>query len=106
MNFVNLLIFLTTPKSLRAVNLTPTLILTVILSCRLVLNLRGSHAHPGTSAPSSGFTSNSNTKARANILKPSPYAPKSEWMDISTPDSSYQLQSKLEPNRPENFADV
>jgi hypothetical protein len=40
MNLTNVVIFLTVPPALRAVNLTPTLILEVILSCRLLLNLR------------------------------------------------------------------
>jgi hypothetical protein len=40
MNAINVIIFLTAPKALRAINLTPTLILEVVLSCRLVLNLR------------------------------------------------------------------
>uniref|UniRef100_A0A8H7XTP8 Uncharacterized protein n=1 Tax=Psilocybe cubensis TaxID=181762 RepID=A0A8H7XTP8_PSICU len=48
MNAANVIIFLTVPKALRAVNLTPTLILEIVLSCRLVLNLRESH---GRSTP-------------------------------------------------------
>jgi len=105
MNFTNVVIFLTTPTSLRAVNLTPTLILTVILSCRLVLNLRSTSTHTGFSAPSSGLTAN-NTKDRVNpsykFDKPSPYLPKSEWMDLSA--TEYQYQAKLEPVRPEYFS--
>jgi len=100
MNLTNVIIFLTTPRSLRAVNLTPTLVFSVILSCRLVLNLRGTRAHTGFSAPSSG---NSNTKVRVNpsngLDKPSSYMPKSEWMEPSTPE----YPSRLEPNRPDYF---
>jgi len=40
MNAVNIIIFLTVPEGVRTVNLTPTLVLEVVLSCRLVLNLR------------------------------------------------------------------
>lgn len=44
MNVVNVVVFFTQPVSLRAVNLAPTNMLTVIMSCRLVLNIgvRGS----------------------------------------------------------------
>lgn len=42
MNVINIAIILTVPKVLRSVNLTPTLIFEIVLSCRLVLNLRGS----------------------------------------------------------------
>jgi len=52
MNATNVIIFLTVPETLRAVNLTPTLILEIILSCRLVLNLRDAHSR-STSQPSS-----------------------------------------------------
>ncbi|KAF8885141.1 hypothetical protein BD779DRAFT_692723 [Infundibulicybe gibba] len=60
MNVANLVIFLTVPKSLQAINLTPTNILGVVLSCRLFLNLRGGHKsalsvphwHPGGSGNS------------------------------------------------------
>jgi len=102
MNFTNVVIFLTTPKSLRAVNLTPTLILSVVLSCRLVLNLRATHAHTGISPPSSGFTANSNPKAPITPHdhdKPSLYVPKSEWMELS----STEYRPKLQPNRPDYF---
>ncbi|PPQ84956.1 hypothetical protein CVT25_004469 [Psilocybe cyanescens] len=53
MNAANVIIFLTVPKGLRAVNLTPTLILEIVLSCRLILNLRGSH-NRATSRPYQG----------------------------------------------------
>ncbi|KAH9474391.1 hypothetical protein JR316_0012849 [Psilocybe cubensis] len=48
MNTINVIIFLTTAKPLRAVNLPATLILQVVLSCRLVLNLRESHTLSST----------------------------------------------------------
>ncbi|KAF8909731.1 hypothetical protein CPB84DRAFT_1765327 [Gymnopilus junonius] len=41
MNLTNVIIFLSVPPALRAVNLSATLVLEVILSCRLILNLRG-----------------------------------------------------------------
>ncbi|GJJ14074.1 hypothetical protein Clacol_008331 [Clathrus columnatus] len=41
MNVANIIIFVTVPKSLRPINLTPTLIFEIVLSCRLLLNLRG-----------------------------------------------------------------
>ncbi|PPQ74889.1 hypothetical protein CVT26_011450 [Gymnopilus dilepis] len=50
MNAANVIIFLTVPEALRAINLTPTLILEIVLSCRLVLNLREAHS---LSVPSS-----------------------------------------------------
>jgi hypothetical protein len=40
MNVINVIIFMTLSPTLRTVNLTATLILEVILSCRLLLNLR------------------------------------------------------------------
>jgi len=40
MNVANIIIFLTVPETLRAVNLTPTLIFEIVLSCRLLLNLK------------------------------------------------------------------
>ncbi|KAF8961452.1 hypothetical protein BDZ97DRAFT_1829383 [Flammula alnicola] len=43
MNATNVIIFFAVPKTLRAINLTPTLILEVVLSCRLLLNLREAH---------------------------------------------------------------
>ncbi|KDR76962.1 hypothetical protein GALMADRAFT_421382 [Galerina marginata CBS 339.88] len=52
MNAANVIIFLTVPETLRAVNLTPTLVLEIILSCRLVLNLREAHGR-SNSQPSS-----------------------------------------------------
>ncbi|KIJ44713.1 hypothetical protein M422DRAFT_67438 [Sphaerobolus stellatus SS14] len=41
MNLTNIIIFLTVPQTLRAINLTPTLVFEIVLSCRLLLNLRG-----------------------------------------------------------------
>ncbi|KAH9480082.1 hypothetical protein JR316_0006679 [Psilocybe cubensis] len=40
MNIVNVIIFLAAPPGIRDVNLAPTIMLEIILSCRLVLNLR------------------------------------------------------------------
>ncbi|PPQ84947.1 hypothetical protein CVT25_004460 [Psilocybe cyanescens] len=50
MNTVNVVVFLTTPRALRAVNLPATLVLQVVLSCRLVLNLRESHTRSSLSS--------------------------------------------------------
>ncbi|KAF8875838.1 hypothetical protein BD779DRAFT_1678048 [Infundibulicybe gibba] len=80
MNVANMVIFLTVPKSLQPINLTPTLILEVILSCRLFLNLRGGrknavsgpHWHPGSGGNSnSGNIANPTNELRCVELSPS-----------------------------------
>ncbi|KAH9481995.1 hypothetical protein JR316_0006525 [Psilocybe cubensis] len=43
MNFVNVIIFLGASAEIRVVNLPATIMLEIILSCRLVLNLRDTH---------------------------------------------------------------
>jgi len=48
-NAANVIIFLTVPQTLKAVNLTPTLVLEVVLSCRLILNLRSAVGQSSTS---------------------------------------------------------
>jgi len=88
MNVVNVLIFLAAPQSLRAINLTPTLMLSVILSCRLVLNLRTTHADssgrarsdPTKSPPTSATPMNIQNK-RSSLEKATPVTPQSEWID-------------------------
>ncbi|PPQ91274.1 hypothetical protein CVT25_006217 [Psilocybe cyanescens] len=44
MNIVNVVLFLAGPKGVRTINLAATIMLEVILSCRLILNLRGSQS--------------------------------------------------------------
>jgi len=73
MNLANVIIYLTVPVSLRTVNLTPTVILEVILSCRFILNLRSPHesksmtlqwaatAHPSSSGGTAKTTHRSLT---------------------------------------------
>ncbi|KAF8512614.1 hypothetical protein BU17DRAFT_53993 [Hysterangium stoloniferum] len=67
MNVINIVIFLTVPKTLRAINLTPTLIFEIVLSCRLVLNLRGPHGmSPSAPRRPTGAMWSDNSKTRSN----------------------------------------
>ena len=84
---------------------SPTLVLTVILSCRLVLNLRTTHAKLSSPANSSGPMGSDPTKNRSPVFtshnrgisheKAAPYMPRSEWIDISSGN-----RAKLEDGSP------
>ncbi|PPQ84344.1 hypothetical protein CVT26_011406 [Gymnopilus dilepis] len=76
MNLANVIIFLTVPRGLRAVNLSrgvltdvwygsnrATLVLEVVLSCRLILNLRGAH---GLSIPPSQASHQSHSHSQSH----------------------------------------
>ncbi|KIJ99718.1 hypothetical protein K443DRAFT_623217 [Laccaria amethystina LaAM-08-1] len=65
MNLVNIGFLTSAPRGLRAVNLTPTLVFEVVLSCRLLLNLRGAGGSQSTTG--SGFGS----KGMQHNYKPS-----------------------------------
>ncbi|KAF8884116.1 hypothetical protein BD779DRAFT_790822 [Infundibulicybe gibba] len=76
MNVANVVIFLTVPKSLQAINLTPTLIFEIVLSCRLFLNLRGGGNRgvrpaplwqPGGGDSSNGNSQSWSDKTRRNL---------------------------------------
>lgn len=54
MNLVNIGILTSAPQGLRAVNLTPTLVFEVVLSCRLLLNLRGAGGTKSTTGSGLG----------------------------------------------------
>ncbi|KIM41297.1 hypothetical protein M413DRAFT_445329 [Hebeloma cylindrosporum] len=111
MNLINVIIFLTVPKGLRAINLTPTLMLEVILSCRLLLNLRGAYAPATGSQPRWGFGQpkwSNSTKVPTNPSQnvsntwgPGDPIPRSTELTMFNP-STVKLDPpsvKLEPNR-------
>ncbi|KAF8885146.1 hypothetical protein BD779DRAFT_1471736 [Infundibulicybe gibba] len=98
MNVANMIIFLTVPKSLQPINLTPTLILEVVLSCRLFLNLRGGrksavsgpHWHPG----SGGNSGSGNSQSLSSTTRRGP-ADASECIEISP---SFERLGKMDSN--------
>jgi len=95
MNAANVIIFLTVPEGLRAINLTPTLILEVILSCRLLLNLRSAGERSASKPPIVPWSDNSQT-----YTHPSSGAlhgnPSRSTMELG---SIHGRGMKLEPNR-------
>jgi len=106
MNVANIIIFLTVPQSLRAVNLTPTLVLEVVLSCRLVLNLRSAAASGEASTTSAmpGFLPWSNSsKIRIYANNPSSSFIAGDHQSFTTDfrgsTSTLGRVLKLEPNR-------
>ncbi|PCH42153.1 hypothetical protein WOLCODRAFT_163561 [Wolfiporia cocos MD-104 SS10] len=63
MNLLNVILFTTMPPALQAINLPATLMLNIVMACRLVLNVRGSRptitasrAGAGTGSGSTGLT--------------------------------------------------
>lgn len=59
MNLVNVIIFLTQDSTLKGVNLSATLMLNIILACRLVLNLRAPNKSMEYSLPGGGGSAGS-----------------------------------------------
>jgi len=47
MNLVNVIIFSQAPIAIRPINVEPSVMLTVMMSCRIVLNLRDMSSHTG-----------------------------------------------------------
>ncbi|KAF4613124.1 hypothetical protein D9613_010932 [Agrocybe pediades] len=96
MNLTNVVIFLTVPKTLRAINLTPTLIFEIVLSCRLVLNLRGTQG--GTTSVPSNTLKWSTDKSKSNPSAPGILATHEQ---VRSYDSypSHNADIKLEPVR-------
>ena len=126
MNAANVIIFLTVPHTLRAVNLTlrgfnslkpiviwrssfyyflnrPTLVLEVVLSCRLVLNLRSTAGKISAFQPKPGVLPwSDNSKTRTYTY---PYPSSSIIVGNQSRSSDIQgtstlgRETKLEPNR-------
>ncbi|KAF8152921.1 hypothetical protein B0H34DRAFT_677156 [Crassisporium funariophilum] len=99
MNLTNVIIFLTVPKSLRAINLTPTLILEVVLSCRMILNLRETHGRSASQPPllnsGSGPKWSDTSRSRMHPLNDGP----AEQYESTELNSFHAPQMKLEPIR-------
>ncbi|PPQ73624.1 hypothetical protein CVT25_006669 [Psilocybe cyanescens] len=64
MNVANVVIFLNAPPILRAINIVPTLVFQVIISCRLVLNLKRSGSQNTSASPKSKFKSKGRDDSR------------------------------------------
>jgi len=108
MNFANVVIFLKAPKALRTINLGPTLMLNVILSCRMVLNLRDTHAGmqtwsigyaSQTQTPSLSRPNRSHLSTADKMIVRTPQSAafnlsETSWVDLSSPP-----QPKPAPNR-------
>ncbi|KAF8802037.1 hypothetical protein BYT27DRAFT_6777588 [Phlegmacium glaucopus] len=93
MNITNVVILSTAPKTLRAINFTPTLILEVILSCRLLLNLRSAGGSSASKPQIHPWFDNSKTHVNpsSSVLK--------EQTRTDPSSSTHGTEKKLEPNR-------
>jgi len=102
MNAANVIIFSTVPEGLRAVNLTPTLVLEVVLSCRLILNLRSAAGESSASKTKPAIlpwsSDNSKTRMYTNPSSSIIVGDQSRSTDLQIP-STLGKEVKLEPNR-------
>ncbi|KAF8643352.1 hypothetical protein AX16_009081 [Volvariella volvacea WC 439] len=93
MNFLNVILFVTQNETLQAINLPATLMLTIIMSCRLVLNMRAPRGVIRSGGGSSGGTSgNTSGSGSEGAVLPT-------WHAMSTmrgdkPNNSMDVQNR------------